>query len=127
MLLNYDSYLDLYVVLLEEDLNLLILYLSKNEISDISYLKNMNFPKLNVLSLDYNKIKNIRPLLFIKNLGLSSLNISHNKFRPFSSDNRTIIENLENGFSGIRSCGITRHLHLEIFFVPVILLFVSFI
>ena len=56
----------------------------------------MNFPKLKVLSLDYNKIRNIRPLLSLPNIKLSSLNISHNKFRPYSSDNRTIIENLGN-------------------------------
>ena len=73
-----------------------ILYLSKNEISDINVFKVINFPKLYVLSLDYNKIRNIRPLLCIPNMKLKTLNISHNKFRPYSSNNRAIIENLGN-------------------------------
>ena len=56
----------------------------------------MKFPKLKSLSLDYNKIKNIGPLLNIPKFRLKSLNISHNKFRPYSNNNRNIIENLGN-------------------------------
>jgi len=82
-----------------------VLYLSKNEIRDISVFMSCNFPKLRILSLDSNKIRNIKPLLKIPNLNektLKSLNISHNKFSPFKSENRIIIENLKNYIEGIQ-------------------------
>ena len=81
-----------------------VLYLSRNEISDIGALLFCNFQKLRMLSLDFNKIRNIKPLLNMPNLKsktLKSLNISHNKFRPYTSENRIIIENLKNYIESI--------------------------
>lgn len=44
------------------------------------------------MGLDNNKIKNIDPLFYVKSSKLRSVNISHNNFKPFSTENKENIE-----------------------------------
>jgi Leucine-rich repeat (LRR) protein len=69
-----------------------VLYLNNNQIVDINPLKKANFPNLTKIGLDNNKIRNINPLFYLRSSKLQYLNISHNNFRPTSSENRESIE-----------------------------------
>ena len=78
-----------------------VLYLNNNQIVDINPLKKANFPNLIKIGLDKNKIRNINPLFYLRSSKLKYLNISHNNFRPTSSENRESIELLRQRISEI--------------------------
>ena len=72
--------------------NLKQLYLSKDELSDLSLIEMEKYPfyNLNILDLSYNSISNIEPILHFENL--SELNLRNNKI--FTEDAIILIQKM---------------------------------
>ena len=73
-----------------------LLYLSYNNISDISNLKNINFEKLTLLILSYNKIIDISVLDKVKFDNLQILGLSSNKITDISILEKAKFSKLQN-------------------------------
>ena len=72
--------------------NLKQLYLSKDELSDLSLIEMEKYPfyNLNILDLSYNSISNIEPILHFENL--SELNLRNNKI--FTEDAIILVQKM---------------------------------
>ena len=89
---NNPNITNLYELKNAKFVNLKQLYLSEDELSDLSFIEMENYPfyNLNVLDLSNNIISNIEPILHFENL--SELNLRNNKV--FSDDAIILIQKM---------------------------------
>ena len=90
------------------DVNLEILDLERNKISNIDFLKNVNFKELKELNLYWNKISDIKVLEEVKFEKLKKLNLGRNKISNINILEKTKFKELKelklnwNGISDIK-------------------------